>query len=206
MDVASLPGPGALALGTGVLVCASPHALSHPPPFSTKAALPCTASCAPGLCPCAQPAGAARGLQDGKGHGKREALPTLPVSTSRRQNHPRQPRSQRGEHSPFSSGLRVERHRPRGRRRPRAKPSKLHLLRIRADSTCPIAHILRAACSAPRRRSPQSLWGPAQLSSSGDLTTPGGLTLRTLNPGPHASWPRPSSRSHRRSSVGAGAG
>lgn len=112
----------------------------------------------------------------------------------------------RGERSPFSSGLRVERHRPRGRRGPRAKPSKLHLLRIRADSTCPIAHIPRAACSAPRRRSPQSLWGPAQLSSSGDLTTPGGLTLRTLNPGPHASWPRPSSRSHRRSSVGAGAG
>lgn len=100
----------------------------------------------------------------------------------------------------------VERHRPHGRRGPRAKPSKLHLLRIRADNTCPIAHIPRAACSAPRRLSPQSLWGPAQLSSLGVLSTPGGLTLRTLNPGPHASWPRPSSRSHRRSSWGRGLG
>lgn len=83
----------------------------------------------------------------------------------------------------------------------RAKPSKIHLLRVRADNTCPIAHIPRAGCSAPRRRSPQS-W-VQHLRSPDHPRRP---DPRGPESWPHVSWPWPSSWSHRGAGVGAGLG
>lgn len=190
-----------LALGPGVLVVPLPRPLPPTPiPRQTSTALH-RAACAPGLC---VPTTACRGHVRASGRegteGKTKASPKLPVSASRRQNHPRQPSSQLGGMRPLQLrhvGGEAQATWPQG-----AKPSKIHLLRVRADNTCPLPTSRGLGVLPPGGALPS----PGVQHTSGVLTTPGSLTLGALNPGPRASWPRPSSWSHRGAGVGAGLG
>lgn len=165
------PGPGPCSP-----VCASPRPLPPPPfpPHSTALRGPC----APG-CPCPQPAGP-REASRRERTGRQRPRPCCLVSTHRRQNHPPAPFTAGGGCSPFSSGMWPPRAQSKTQQASPAQNScRQHV------PHCPLPE---GCVLCPQEPSPQSLWCRTPQ-HSGVLTTPGGLTLRPLHPGPQPPGP-----------------
>lgn len=199
-DVSSLPGPEP-GPGPWSPGCASP------PPSPTHPHSPPNQHCpAPGclrtwaLCPDHSLQGPRAGFRTGRDRGEDKGLAQAACEREQEAEPPPPAQFTAGGNAPPSAqacGGEAQTTWPQG-----AKPSKIHLLRVRADNTCPLPTSRGLGVLPPGGALPS----PGVQHTSGVLTTPGSLTLGALNPGPRASWPRPSSWSHRGAGVGAGLG
>lgn len=177
---------GALALGWESW-CVSPHALSHPP-FSTKPA--------PG-CPCPQPAGRVRAPSRERTGRQR---PAHAACEQEQRQTTLQLFTAGGGGAPPSAPACGGEAQAVWPQRASSKPSKLRLLRVRAN-TCPLL-TARGLRALPPEASPQSLWvqHTSARRSSGHPRRP---DPQGLHPGPSL-LARPGSGSHRGSRGGGG--